>query len=93
MTPFPDPATFHFDRGSIVFRSILPCSLLAGLAVVGRFASRRIKKVPLGPADWTIAAGLVLAWTVSALAAFIIAGTSVDREETIKVYEHQSTVH
>ena len=63
------------DRAATLFRSILACSLLSGLAVLGRFASRRVKKVPVGVADWMVVAGLLGAW--------IISGFSANGQETL----------
>ena len=63
----PSGIAFQDGRGSTLLRTTIICSVLSGLAVIGRFASKKVKKARFCLADWMTVAGLVGAWIISGL--------------------------
>ncbi len=69
-TPFqipPSGVDLNDNLGPLAIRSVMACSVLAGLAVLGRFLSRRLMKADLWATDLLIAIGLIGAWALSGL--------------------------
>ena len=56
------------DRGPQVIKTLIACSVLSGLAVVGRIISRKLLKANLLVSDYLVVLGLLSAWLVSGLA-------------------------
>ena len=55
------------DRSTEIIWSAALCMILAGLAVIGRFVSRRLKKVKPASCDYLIIGGLLGAWASSGI--------------------------
>lgn len=66
MTP-PPGMDLTEDLGPRIIREVAACSVLAGLAVVGRLVSRKMKKASLTGADYAVIGGLLGAWVASGL--------------------------
>lgn len=54
------PSRLYVDKGSGIVVGNAVVGVMAAIAVVLRIASRRLKRIPLGPDDWLIVAALVI---------------------------------
>lgn len=55
-------AEFPENRGPQINRSLSAVAILSTLAVIGRLTARRLKRVSLGPSDYTLLVGWLAAW-------------------------------
>ena len=53
------------DVSSTIISSAIVCMVLAGLAVMGRFTSRRMMRTSLLASDFLVIGGLAGAWIIS----------------------------
>ncbi|PVH99805.1 hypothetical protein DM02DRAFT_656087 [Periconia macrospinosa] len=53
------------DSTESIIISVIACMVLSGFRVIGRFASRFLKKTPIGVRDWLILGGLAGAFAIS----------------------------
>ncbi|KAL8774020.1 MAG: hypothetical protein Q9203_004297, partial [Teloschistes exilis] len=52
------------DKGPLILRSIYPCAAAATLAVIARFTSRKLMRVPWALDDYAVLVCLLLTWAV-----------------------------
>lgn len=55
------------DRGPSINRSISAIIILSSIALAGRLTARRLKKVSLGPSDYILAVGWLIALALAAM--------------------------
>ena len=55
------------DRTGEVIGAVLACAVLAGIAVAGRLASRKILKAKFSLSDYLVVLGMLGGWTFSGL--------------------------
>lgn len=55
------------DRGPSVNRSLSAIIILSSIALAGRLAAKRLKKVSLGSSDYVLAVGWLLALVMAAM--------------------------
>ena len=68
MAAAPPPGiNLNDNRGPEVNRAITVIAVLATVALTGRLTARRLKRVALGPSDYTIILGWITAWGTTIL--------------------------
>ena len=68
MAPTPPPSVnLNDNRGPGINRVVAVAAVLGSIAVVGRIASRGVKRVPLAASDYMIVLGLIIAWAMAIL--------------------------
>lgn len=70
----PQDVNINEDATGGIISSVISCMVLAGLATIGRFVSRRIQKITPILSDYLILGGLAGAWVISLI---IIEGKKV----------------